>query len=76
MSTIGSAVLGVLQPPTTLADNHWKESRFLGHVGGVNACSWGPAVASGSAISAENAGAPVAKRFVTAGNDNFIRIWR
>eukprot|EP00474_Spongospora_subterranea_P008926 CRZ09384.1 hypothetical protein [Spongospora subterranea] len=48
----------------TYSENQWKECRFSAHLGGVNAGSWAPA--SPQSVP----------RFVTAGNDNRLKMWR
>jgi protein transport protein SEC13 len=70
----------------------WDKKVFPAHKGGANALSWGPDVktgallalnAQGTAAAADQKAAAqaqaaikVSRRFVTAGCDNRIKIWR
>lgn len=69
---------------------NWDKKVFAAHKGGVNALSWGPDVKTGALLAlnagsaaadakaqaAAQAAVKVARRFVTAGCDNRIKIWR
>mmetsp|Transcript_17272 Transcript_17272/g.19302 ORF Transcript_17272/g.19302 Transcript_17272/m.19302 type:complete len:323 (+) Transcript_17272:37-1005(+) len=57
---------GWKNPPQTIA----------AHKGGCNAVSWGPDLKTGALLANANGDAPTGRRFVTAGCDNRIKIWR
>eukprot|EP00013_Stygamoeba_regulata_P003264 CAMPEP_0177628674 /NCGR_PEP_ID=MMETSP0447-20121125/257_1 /TAXON_ID=0 /ORGANISM="Stygamoeba regulata, Strain BSH-02190019" /LENGTH=318 /DNA_ID=CAMNT_0019129937 /DNA_START=75 /DNA_END=1031 /DNA_ORIENTATION=+ len=53
----------------------WTEQKFEAHNIGVNAVSWGPAVAPASLVnSSMPVGAPL-KCFVTGGSDKLVKVW-
>ncbi|KAA6410875.1 MAG: transport sec13 [Lasallia pustulata] len=55
-------------------EGSWEHQIFPAHGLGVNAVSWAPAIAPGSLVSTTpSAGA--ARRFVTGGSDNLVKIW-
>eukprot|EP01105_Mastigella_eilhardi_P010626 TRINITY_DN2476_c0_g1_i3.p1 TRINITY_DN2476_c0_g1~~TRINITY_DN2476_c0_g1_i3.p1 ORF type:complete len:303 (-),score=73.94 TRINITY_DN2476_c0_g1_i3:150-1058(-) len=56
-------------------DNSWRAEKFLAHKAGVNAVSWAPAISPASLLSAAPA-PPPARRLVTGGCDNTVRVWR
>jgi len=61
---------------THKGDNTWETTKISqAHSIGVNAVSWAPAVSPGSLISSSQSPAP-AKRFVSGGCDNLVKIWR
>jgi protein transport protein SEC13 len=61
---------------THKGDNTWEAQRIpQAHAIGVNAVSWAPAVSPGSLISSTQLPAQ-AKRFVSGGCDNSVKIWR
>jgi len=54
----------------------WDRKSFEGHKGGVNAVSWGPDMKSGALLAPNGVGVVHSRRFVTAGCDNRVKIWR
>ncbi|KAJ3300122.1 GTPase-activating protein S13, partial [Blyttiomyces sp. JEL0837] len=59
-------------------DSTWEAISFSAHPIGVNSVSWSPATIPGSLITTAGAGTPNAsqKRFVSAGCDNLVKVWR
>jgi len=61
----------------TYQDNgSWDRKNFEAHKGGVNAVSWGPDMKSGALLAPSGGAVQFSKRFVTAGCDNRVKIWR
>ncbi|KAJ3214934.1 GTPase-activating protein S13 [Dinochytrium kinnereticum] len=58
-------------------DGSWDATSVNAHSIGVNAVSWAPSTVPGSLITMSGGANPASmKRFVSAGCDNLIKIWR
>ena len=55
-------------------DNRWEHKILAAHGIGVNAVSWAPALYPGTLFSSR-APQSSARRFVTGGSDNLVKIW-
>ena len=55
-------------------DNNWDYQLIQAHGIGVNAVSWGPAVAPGAVASASGQSG-IVRRFASGGSDCLIKIW-
>jgi len=62
---------------THTENNAWDKKTFPAHKGGVNSVSWGPDMKTGAILAnADNINsAKFARRFVTGGCDNRVKIW-
>lgn len=56
-------------------DGSWDVKIFGAHSIGVNAVSWAPATQPGSLVASVGQGQEKARRFVTGGSDNLVKIW-
>ena len=56
-------------------DNSMEHKIFPAHGIGANAVSWAPAMQPGSLVSSSLGQNPPARRFVTGGSDNLVKIW-
>lgn len=57
-------------------DNHWGNQMFQAHGLGVNAVSWAPSGMPGAIARRDAGGAGTgARRFVTGGSDNRVKVW-
>ncbi|KAL7273191.1 GTPase-activating protein S13 [Rhizina undulata] len=59
-------------------DGTWETKIFTAHVIGCNAVSWAPTTHPGNLVSSPNAGSSTlaaARKFVTGGSDNLVKIW-
>lgn len=58
-------------------DNQWGHTIFPAHAQGVNSVSWAPSSSAPGAIGrkADSSQQSTARRFVTGGSDNQVKIW-
>eukprot|EP00316_Scyphosphaera_apsteinii_P001557 CAMPEP_0119298252 /NCGR_PEP_ID=MMETSP1333-20130426/461_1 /TAXON_ID=418940 /ORGANISM="Scyphosphaera apsteinii, Strain RCC1455" /LENGTH=310 /DNA_ID=CAMNT_0007299309 /DNA_START=94 /DNA_END=1026 /DNA_ORIENTATION=+ len=66
---------GYISVLTHNADNTWTDLKIEAHKTGCNAVSWAPAFAAGSAVAAGQESPLQAKRLVSGGCDNLVKIW-
>ncbi|KAI8846613.1 WD40-repeat-containing domain protein [Chytridium lagenaria] len=58
-------------------DGTWDSTTIIAHSIGVNAVSWAPSAIPGSLVTMSGGANPASpKRFVSAGCDNLIKIWK
>jgi len=61
---------------TRNADDTWYPQAWKAHSTGCNAVSWAPAFAAGAVMAADTPASVQAKRLVSGGSDNLVKIWR
>ncbi|KAI5288402.1 GTPase-activating protein S13, partial [Ascosphaera acerosa] len=57
------------------SNNSWTHQTFRAHGMGVNSVSWAPSTAVGALLSTAPSATGAARRFVTGGSDNMVKIW-